>query len=102
MTRRNDLKVYSTNKTLFNREWWKKPPKDSPPLKGRGLGVGSVMFVISRDFLILTPPLPLPYMGGEFVLLQSWTVNVLGDGERFGYPLCKQFLPTAIKKEIAP
>ena len=79
-----------------------KAAKGLPAPQGEGLGVGSVMFVISRDFLILTPPLPLPYMGGEFVLLQSWTVNVLGDGERFGYPLCKQFLPTATKKEIAP
>jgi hypothetical protein len=78
MTRRNDLKVYSTNKTLFNREWWKKPPKDSPPLKGRGLGVGSVMFVVSRDFLILNPPLPLPYDG------RGVRFAPIMDGERFG------------------
>ena len=48
-----------------------KAAKGLPAPQGEGLGVGSVMFVISRDFLILTPPLPLPYMGGEFVLLQS-------------------------------
>ena len=40
-----------------------------------------------------------PIMDGERF---GVTVNILGDGERFGYPLCKQPFPTAIKKEIAP
>ena len=63
-----------------------KAAKGLPAPQGEGLGVGSVMFVISRDFLILTPPLPLPYMGGEFVLLQSWTVNVLETVNALGTP----------------
>ena len=59
--------------------------KTLPSPEGEGLGVGSVISNIYQMILIfkiLTPPLPLPYMGGEFVHIFDGFIFESGDNIR--------------------
>ena len=56
-----------------------------PSPEGEGLGVGSVISSNYQMILIvkiLTPPLPLPYMGGEFVHIFDGFIFESGDNIR--------------------
>ena len=73
-----------------------KAAKGLPAPQGEGFGGGVCNDCYQPRFLN-TDPTPAPPLHGRGVRFAP-----IMDGERFGYPLCKQPFPTAIKKEIAP
>ena len=79
-----------------------KAAKGLPAPQGEGVG-GGVCNVCYQPRFLNTAPTPAPPLHGRGVRFAPIMDDErFGDGERFGYPLCKQPFPTAIKKEIAP